>query len=69
MPESCARDIAVDDIFPQTDTFVTANKQYIKELVFEAEEYVVNLVKSSRHRQPYSICRPYLFLEVKILLL
>ena len=38
-------DIVVDDVFPQTDRFIAANEQYIKELVFEAEEYIVNLVE------------------------
>lgn len=38
-------DIVVDDVFPQTDRFIAANEQYIKELIFEAEEYIVNLVE------------------------
>lgn len=36
--------ISFDDSIPRVDEFLAANEQYLKELIFEAEEYVVNLV-------------------------
>lgn len=43
--ESLRSDIVIDDTFPRVEKFLAANEQYIKELIFEAEEYIVNLVE------------------------
>ena len=43
--ESLRNDIDNDDSFPHIEMFVAANEQYIKELIFEAEEYVLSLVQ------------------------
>ena len=42
--EYLRNDISDDVTIPDLDTFLAANEQYLKELVYEAEQYVVDLV-------------------------
>ena len=43
--ETLRNNIDNDDSLPRADMFIAANQQYIKELSFEAEEYVSSLVQ------------------------
>jgi len=53
--ESLRNNINYDDYLPRANTFVAANEQYIKELIFEAEEYVLSVVRelNSDEKQNY----------------
>ena len=43
--ECLRKDIDNNDLFPRADEFVRLNKRYLKEIVFEAEEYITNLIQ------------------------
>lgn len=44
------REIVCDDSFPGKDRFIAANLQYLKEIMFEAERYITNLISDLKER-------------------
>lgn len=47
--EALRSDISDDVAIPRLNTFLAANEQYLKELIYEAEEYVVDLVNELKN--------------------
>ena len=46
--ESLRQECINNDLFPRAQEFIAANEQYIKELIFEAEEYTVSVLEELR---------------------
>ena len=44
--EDLRKDTVCDDLFPGRDRFISANLQHLESIVFEAEEYITDVVAS-----------------------